>query len=163
MQFKTKILYAFLSILLLLLCGIHPAAEAASMPEEDIDTLIEAPEKEARLSDGEEAEPDCEPDPDGSVLTMSGGVNYYYDQKETYYNLNMDAIVDMAHDMGIEGEYWVREDGCKMLGEYIMVAANLDVHPRGSLVATSLGMGIVVDTGGFAASNPTQIDIAVAW
>ncbi len=103
------------------------------------------------------------PDPDGSVLTVSGGVNYYYDQKETYYNLNMDGVVSIAHDLGIEGEYWIREDGCKMLGDYIMIAADLSVHPRGSLVPTSLGMGIVVDTGGFAAANPTQVDIAVNW
>ena len=44
-----------------------------------------------------------------------------------------------------------------------MVAANLGVHPRGSLVETSLGTGIVVDTGGFAEGNPTQLDIAVDW
>ena len=44
-----------------------------------------------------------------------------------------------------------------------MCAANLDVHPRGSLVETSLGTAIVVDTGGFADSNPNQIDIAVNW
>ncbi len=104
-----------------------------------------------------------EEDPDGSVLTRSGGVNYYFDQKETYYNLNMSGVVELAHSLGIEGEYWVREDGCKMLGDYIMIAANLDVHERGSLVPTSLGMGIVVDTGGFAYSNPTQVDIAVSW
>ena len=50
-----------------------------------------------------------------------------------------------------------------MLGSYVMVAANLSVHPRGSLVPTSLGTGIVCDTGGFAASNPNQLDIATSW
>ena len=106
---------------------------------------------------------DWVPDPDGSKLTRTGGVNYYFNQKETYYNLNMSTIVKWAHSKGIQGEYWIREDGCKMLGNYIMVAANLSVHPRYSLVPTSLGMGIVVDTGGFAARNPTQLDIATNW
>ena len=44
-----------------------------------------------------------------------------------------------------------------------MVAANLNVHPRGSIVETSLGLGIVCDTGGFASGNATQLDIAVSW
>lgn len=57
--------------------------------------------------------------------------------------------------------YWVRDDGAKMLGNYIMVAANLNLRPRGTLIETSLGTGIVCDTGGFAVSNPTQLDIAV--
>ena len=44
-----------------------------------------------------------------------------------------------------------------------MVAANLGLRPYGTIVATSLGAGIVVDTGTFASSNRTQLDIAVAW
>lgn len=103
-----------------------------------------------------------QPTGDG-VLTASKGVNYYGNQKETYYNLPMDGVISIAKSQGIEGEYWVRDDGCKMYGNYIIVAANLDVHPRGSLVETSLGTGIVLDTGGFAATNHTQVDIATAW
>lgn len=112
----------------------------------------------------------------GSCLTRSGGVYWYGDQKETWYNLDMSGIVSSIQNRGwlwndiaeeykqnVEGEYWIRDDGCKMLGNYIMVAANLSVHPRGSLVETSLGTGVVVDTGGFAANNPLQIDIAVNW
>ena len=98
-----------------------------------------------------------------SGLTASGGVNYHGEQKETYYNLNMEQVVTNAQEAGIQGEYWVREDGVKMYGEYVIVAANLDVHPRGSTVETSLGTGIVLDTGGFATENPTQIDIATDW
>lgn len=98
-----------------------------------------------------------------SALTASKGVNYYNGNKETYYNLDMSGCVSIMRNMGNNDEYWVREDGCKMLGNYIMCAANLDVHPRGSLVETSLGTAIVVDTGGFADSNPNQIDIAVNW
>ena len=60
-------------------------------------------------------------------------------------------------------DVWVRDDGVKMFGDYIMCAANLGVHPFGSLVECSLGTCIVVDTGGFAAGNPNQLDIAVTW
>ena len=103
-----------------------------------------------------------QPTGDG-VLTASKGVNYYGNQKETYYNLPMEGVISIAKSQGIEGEYWVREDGCKMYGDYIIVAANLDTHPRGSLVETSLGTGIVLDTGSFAESNPHHIDIATDW
>ena len=91
----------------------------------------------------------------GSVMGPSG--------KETYYNLNMSGVVNIMRRMGNMDEYWVRDDGCKMLGDYIMCAANLGVHPRGSLVECSLGTCIVCDTGGFASGNPHQLDIAVTW
>jgi hypothetical protein len=99
----------------------------------------------------------------GPVLSRSKGSVYGPSGKETYYNLNMNGVVRIMRGMGNTDEYWVREDGCKMLGDYIMVAANLNLHPRGSIVETSLGDGIVCDTGGFAKRNPTQIDIATTW
>lgn len=99
----------------------------------------------------------------GPVLSKGRGVNYGPSGKETYYNLNMSGVVSIMRGMGNTDEYWVRYDGCKMLGDYIMVAANLNLHPRGSIVETSLGEGIVCDTGGFAHNNPTQLDIAVTW
>lgn len=101
--------------------------------------------------------------PTGAHLTPQSGVFWFGNQLETYYNLDMSVIVDVAHQNGISGEYWIREDGCKMLGEYIMLACNRDVHPYGSIVETSLGTGISLDTGGFAANNPYQVDIAVTW
>lgn len=99
----------------------------------------------------------------GPVLSKSRGTITGPSGKETYYNLNMNGVVNIMRRMGNTDEYWVRDDGVKMLGDYIMVAANLNVHPRGSLVDTSLGKAIVCDTGGFAYSNPHQIDIAVTW
>lgn len=99
----------------------------------------------------------------GPVLTKSRGTIMGPSGKETYYNLNMDGVVRIMRRMGNNDEYWVREDGVKMLGDYVMVAANLDIRPRGSLVETSLGMGIVCDTGTFAKRNPYQLDIAVSW
>ncbi len=50
-----------------------------------------------------------------------------------------------------------------MYGDYVMVAADYSTRPRGTLLESSLGTAIVVDTGTFVYSNPTQIDIAVAW
>ena len=100
---------------------------------------------------------------DGPVLSAWAGTVMGPSGKETYYNLDMSVIVEIMRGMGNTDEYWVREDGCKMLGQYIMCAANLDVHPRGSLVESSLGTCIVCDTGGFAYENPYQLDIATTW
>ena len=99
----------------------------------------------------------------GPILSKRSGTIIGPSGKETYYNLNMAGVVIIMRRMGNEDEYWVRDDGVKMLGDYVMVAANLNLRPRGSLIETSLGMGIVCDTGGFAARNPTQLDIAVSW
>ena len=100
----------------------------------------------------------------GDHLTKSSGVYYGPSGKETYYNLNMSGVVSIAQSQGIEGEYWVREDGCKMYGDYVICAADLNVHPRGSLVESSLGTCIVLDTGGFATNGSgVALDIAVDW
>lgn len=106
---------------------------------------------------------DPNPVPTGPHLTAAGGVFTFEGHTETYYNLDMSVVVRVAQERGIAGEYHVRSDGAKMIGDYIMVAACYDVHPYGSLVNTSLGMGIVVDTGGFTAWNANNIDIATSW
>ena len=100
---------------------------------------------------------------DGPVLTRSKGVNYGPSGKETYYNLNMSGVVSMMRNRGYDSTnypYWVRADGCKMLGPYIIVAANLSHYPRGSIVPTSLGLGLVCDTGYLGWDH---IDIATSW
>lgn len=102
----------------------------------------------------------------GTKLSRSRGSIQGPSGKETYYNLNMNGVVSIMRRMGFseaEYPYNVRADGVKCLGPYVMVAAHLGKRPRGSKVQTSLGAGIVCDTGGFAASNPTQIDVATAW
>lgn len=102
----------------------------------------------------------------GTKLSRSRGSIQGPSGKETYYNLNMSGVVSIMRRMGFsesEYPYNVRADGVKCLGPYVMVAAHLGKRPRGSKVQTSLGTGIVCDTGGFASSNPTQIDIATAW
>lgn len=103
---------------------------------------------------------------DGEVITPYSGVANGPSGFETYYNLPMGGVVDIMRNLGYSEEeypYWVRDDGAKMLGDYIMVAANLDVRPYGTILPCSLGMAIVCDTGSFAVSNPYQLDIAVTW
>ena len=83
--------------------------------------------------------------------------------KETYYNLNMSGVIQIMRSMGNKDKYWIRKDGVKMLGDYVIVAANLKAHPRGSYVDTSLGKAIVCDTGPFAKKSTTRLDIATNW
>lgn len=92
----------------------------------------------------------------GRVSSPGGGT-------ETYYNLDMSGVIRIMRNMGNNDDYWVRSDGCKMLGQYIMIAANLNIHPRGSIVDTTLGKGIVCDTGTFIRTNPYGYDIATTW
>lgn len=99
----------------------------------------------------------------GAKLTASAGTVTGPSGKETYYNLDMSGVVSIMRGIGNTDEYWVRSDGVKMLGNYVMVAADLSIRPRGTLVETSLGTGIVCDTGSFIYSNPTQLDIATNW
>lgn len=105
--------------------------------------------------------------PSGNKLTRRLGVfNNRWGHKETYYNLNMSGVVEIMRNNGFSSKkypYWVRADGVKMLGPYIMIAANLNRVPRGKIVQTSLGTAIVADTGSFVRTNPDQYDIAVSW
>lgn len=99
----------------------------------------------------------------GKKLTKQAGTIMGPSGKETYYNLNMSGIVKRLKRLGYEGDYWVREDGVKMYGDYVLVAASFDIRPIGTILPTSLGMGLVADTGGFAKNNKYQLDIATAW
>lgn len=102
----------------------------------------------------------------GAVLSRGAGTVMGPSGKETYYNLDMSTCVRIMRGMGFSASqypYKVRSDGVKTLGGYVMCAANLSLRPKGSYIMTSLGVGIVVDTGGFASRNPTQLDICVNW
>lgn len=106
------------------------------------------------------------PMPERPHITAESGVFYGVSGKETYYNLPMGNCINYMRDMGYDVEeypYWIRPDGAKMLGEYVMCAAELSSRPKGTILETSLGMAIVVDTGAFAKSNPTQIDLCTDW
>ena len=130
---------------------------------------LEAEKAAAAKQEAEEAKKSDENEGfywDGEVITPSSGVANGPSGFETYYNLPMGGVVDIMRNLGYSEEeypYWVRDDGAKMLGDYIMVAANLDVRPYGTILPCSIGMAIVCDTGSFAVSNPYQLDIAVTW
>ena len=107
-------------------------------------------------------------------LTAGMGTNFYtvtkangavVERKETYYDLDMGLVMkNAARTCGVSPNYSVREDGAKVDADgYVLVAANLARYPRCSTVETSLGPGKVYDTGGFAASNPEQFDLATDW
>ena len=82
---------------------------------------------------------------------------------ETYYNLPMENVIQKMRNKGYteaDYPYYIREDGVKMLGDFIIVAADLSKYPRGTIVQTSLGQGIVCDT---YTADGNLIDIAVNW
>ena len=72
----------------------------------------------------------------------------------------MSGVLNIMAGLGYTDPYWVRSDGVKMIGNYIMIAADLSNRPKGTIVETSLGLGLVCDTGSLAY---TQSDIAVNW
>ena len=102
----------------------------------------------------------------GPVLTAQAGTIQGPSGKETYYNLPMQGVVNRMRQLGYDAEnypYYIREDGAKCLGPYILCAASLEIRPIGTILETSRGKAIVADTGSFARSNPTQIDLAMQW
>ena len=102
----------------------------------------------------------------GDVLNATNGMVEGPSGTETYYNLPMDGVVRIMRDAGYDAEdypYWVRDDGCKMLGPYIIVAADQGLRPLGTIVPTSRGAGIVCDTGTFIYTDREQLDLAVNW
>lgn len=103
---------------------------------------------------------------DGPVLTKEKGGNMGPAGRETYYNLNMNGCIATMRRLGYSEEeypYWVRDDGAKMFGRYVMIAANWKIRPLGTVIETSLGWSIVVDTGDFVTEYPYGVDIAVDW
>ena len=103
------------------------------------------------------------PIPSSPKLTKSGGVFMGPSGKESYYNLDMSGVISIMEGLGYHYRYWIREDGVKMYGDYVMVAADLRIRPRGTILDCSLGKAIVCDTGNFVRTNSCQLDIATAW
>ena len=98
----------------------------------------------------------------GAKLTASAGVVYGPSGKETYYNLDMSGVIANAQAAGISGTYGVRADGVKTYNGLVIVAANTNVHAKGSIIQTSLGTGIVLDHC-VASESTGQLDIATTW
>lgn len=95
-------------------------------------------------------------------LNKRDGVNYYKGTKETYYNLPMDRVLERAdRNFGSHHKRWVNADGCKMYGPYIICAGPVEMY--GEIVETSLGEGIILDTGAFCLENKHALDLATTW
>lgn len=77
---------------------------------------------------------------------------------EHYYYPSFDVIEKVAEYCGFDGSLWVRDDGVVMCGDYVVIAAD---KPYGTVLPTSLGKGIVLDTGWFDDVN--TLDIATVW
>ncbi len=98
-------------------------------------------------------------------LSKSKGVYFFTDSKgithrETYYDLAMSGVIRLCGGSA----YSVRADGAKVDKDgYILVAANLNIYPRCSVVETSLGLGKVYDTGEFVERYPYGFDLATDW
>lgn len=99
----------------------------------------------------------------GSKLNRRSGVNQGPSGKETYYNLPMNHCVYYMRQLGYNYSYWVRSDGVKMYGDYVMVACDTNVRPKGTILNTSLGLAMVCDHCEASESCYGQIDIAVTW
>lgn len=104
-----------------------------------------------------------EPSWDGPVLNASAGIIQGPSGSETYYNLDMSGVISIMQSLGYDYDYWIRDDGVKMYGEYVMCAADLSIRPKGTILETSLGPGMVCDTGDFIAVDNYRLDIAVNW
>ena len=79
---------------------------------------------------------------------------------EKYYNKNMSKVIQNAQEAGIPCEYWVRSDGVKCFGPWIVLASHPSVT-RYTRIQTSLGEGIVLDR--HTVDDEKLIDIAVTW
>ncbi len=103
--------------------------------------------------------------PTGRALTSAKGAQLYTDSngvahRETYYDLPMNIVITACGP----GDYTIRYDGAKVDKDgYVLVAANYGAYPRCSVVETSLGLGKVYDTGGFALRYPHGFDLATDW
>lgn len=95
------------------------------------------------------------------TLTAKLGTIQFDGHRETWYNLDMSRVVAKTDEaMGMSGLYNVRSDGAKCYGPFVIVAADLDLHPRYTFVETSLGTGIVLDA---HTTDRDTIDIATDW
>lgn len=134
--------------------------ESADLSSEELKAQFEL--EHADMLDVSETDP-CGNSHMKTQLNKVNGRVYGPSGHETYYNLNMSGCVKRMKNLGYDFEYWVRDDGVKMFGDYIMVAADFETRPLGTILETTLGTAIVVDTGEFVAEYPDGIDIAVTW
>lgn len=103
--------------------------------------------------------------PGPNALSRSKGAQLFTDSsgvahRETYYDLPMNIVISACGP----GDYTIRYDGAKVDKDgYVLVAASYRVYPRCTVVETSMGLGKVYDTGGFALRYPHGFDLATDW
>ena len=96
------------------------------------------------------------------TLTAKTGRLIFNNHTETWYNLRMNKVVERADAYyGLSDVYAVREDGVKTYNDFVICAADFNLYPYGSLIETSLGTGIVLDT--HTAKDRAIVDIATTW
>lgn len=93
------------------------------------------------------------------TLTAGAGRITFNGHQETWYNLPMQKVLSYREAEGYVIDYWVRKDGCKMNGHYIILAAGESV-PIGTVIETSRGEGMVLDR---HETDENVIDIATTW
>ncbi len=130
--------------------------EGKEIRRKEVQNVVDAePTKQVELVGNRPSDP----------LTKSKGARYFQDSqgvshRETYYDLPMNVVIGACGG----GTYSIREDGAKVDRDgYILIAANYGRYPRCSIVETSMGLGKVYDTGGFAKVHPDGFDLATDW
>ena len=99
------------------------------------------------------------------VTALTARMGSYYNTEtgftEKYYNLPMKKVVAMADKaMDVKDLYWIREDGVKMYGYWVICASHPSID-RFTIIDTSLGEGIILDR--HTVDDPDLIDIATTW
>lgn len=89
----------------------------------------------------------------GSGLTKSAGVNYYNGHKETYYSSNVLYHYRTPEWVCDDEGFWRTTDG------YYVVAANSGEYSQGTIIDTSKGKAMVLDSG----CSYGTIDFYVNW
>jgi len=95
----------------------------------------------------------------GPVITPNSGRIQGPQEMESYYALPASGLYQFKSSWPkkLQGLKFHDENGWMKLGDYFCVAANLDIYPRGTIVQTSLGAAVVVDTGTFSCTLPDKI------
>ena len=102
-------------------------------------------------------------------LTKSAWTIEWPSGTETWYDLPMKKVIKYMRDLWYTEDkwynFWIRGDWVKMFGKYVMVAANVDIRPKWTIIKTSLWEWMVCDKCD-RAHIPGQkklVDIAVDW
>lgn len=94
------------------------------------------------------------------ILTARAGRITFNGHTETWYDKPMNRVIGRVQMIGIPADYWIRDDGVKMFGPWVIVAAHQS-KIRYTRLQTSLGEGIILDY--HTMDDPELYDIATDW